>query len=71
MRAPLDEFANRLLRNGEITEFVQGLINEKGVDPHDIISAAQATTTPINTTSISRGPSEYVGDPTSRPPHSW
>ena len=31
MREPLDQFADRLVRCGEVEEFIRGLIKEKGV----------------------------------------
>ena len=40
MRDPLDQFAERLIRNGEVKEFIQGLM-EKGVSPLDIRSYTQ------------------------------
>lgn len=41
MRQPLDEFAERLIRSGELVEFLNGLMNEKGIDPVEIIRIAQ------------------------------
>lgn len=35
MNAPLDQFADRLIANGEVEEFIHGLI-DKGVSPLDI-----------------------------------
>lgn len=40
MRDPLDQFAERLIRNGEIPEFIEGLI-EKGVSTSAIMSIAE------------------------------
>lgn len=42
MRQPLDQFADRLVRNDEVQEFIQGLIHEKGVKPTLIIRSAQS-----------------------------
>jgi hypothetical protein len=41
MRAPLGQFAERLCRNGEVQEFIQGLIHEHGVPPGAIIAATK------------------------------
>jgi hypothetical protein len=40
MREPLSVFADRLVRNGEITEFIRGLIVEKGVSAETITEVA-------------------------------
>jgi hypothetical protein len=40
MKEPLNQFADRLINNGEVKEFIQGLIN-KGVSPHKIILAME------------------------------
>jgi len=39
MRDPLNEFAARLVRNCEITEFIGGLIKEHGADPETVVRA--------------------------------
>lgn len=40
MRDPLNQFAERLIRNGEVKEFIEGLI-EKGIDPATIVEATK------------------------------
>lgn len=40
MREPLNQFAERIIRNDEVKEFIQGLI-EKGVSPHAIKAATE------------------------------
>lgn len=42
MKAPLGEFAARIVRNNEVDEFIKGLIQEQGVDPAKIRDAATA-----------------------------
>lgn len=41
MRNPLDQFADRIVRNGEIEEFITGLIREKHVSPEKITKAVE------------------------------
>jgi len=41
MRAPLDQFAERIARNGETREFIQGLIREHGVTPDLVAQIAK------------------------------
>ena len=38
MKEPLNQFADRIIRNGEVAEFIAGLI-EKGVKPAEIVAA--------------------------------
>lgn len=40
LNAPLDQFADRLIRNGELRVFVQGLM-ERGVTTADLLAAAK------------------------------
>jgi hypothetical protein len=41
MREPLNSFANRIVNNQEVVEFIVGLVKEKGVNPIVIIRAVQ------------------------------
>lgn len=41
MRAPLGQFAERMKRNNEISEFIRGLIREFGVSPDLIATIAE------------------------------
>jgi hypothetical protein len=40
VNSPLNEFADRLINNGEVSLFIKGLI-EKGMQPEIIIKAVQ------------------------------
>ncbi len=40
MRDPLNMFADRLVRGGELEEFIIGLIREKGVSAERIVNSA-------------------------------
>ena len=40
MREPLNQFADRIIRNNEVSEFIRGLI-EKGVSPQAIVDATK------------------------------
>ena len=42
MREPLNQFADRLVRNGEVAEFVRGLVEEKGADAGLISEVARS-----------------------------
>ncbi len=41
MKAPLDQFAERIVRNNELEEFIMGLIEEHHVQPSKIMDIAQ------------------------------
>jgi hypothetical protein len=41
MKSPLDQFADRIIANHEVEEFIHGLI-DKGVDPLDIRGFTQS-----------------------------
>ncbi len=36
MQEPLSQFADRLIRNNEVSTFIVGLVNEKGFDINDL-----------------------------------
>lgn len=40
MREPLNQFADRIVRTGELPEFLRGLMLEKGITPSEIILIA-------------------------------
>ena len=46
MREPLNSFAARISNNGELTEFLQGLVEEHHVSPKTLMRAAKAAVTP-------------------------
>lgn len=41
MNEPLNQFADRLIRNGELREFLKALVSEKEVSPSELINAAE------------------------------
>lgn len=38
MREPLNSFAERLIRTGELAEFLDGLVKEKGISRQSILA---------------------------------
>lgn len=46
MNQDLDQLAERIIRNQEVVEFIQGLVTEKGVSPEAIIRAAAGQVSP-------------------------
>ena len=46
MKEPLNNFADRIVRNGELTEFLKGLVEEKGVSPEALMQSARSAVEP-------------------------